>query len=414
MKKYPLALLFSILLLAASAPGQTRDARLRTKGYISPQEIVSLDSTMRMDQALLVIGELSKQFAGKIVIDLEKRRGPIGVYVVNQHWRDALDMILGRNGLTSVEESDYIRIMSVGAAAAMAPAAGSAAPGEPPPTLGARDVKISAVFFSTNLDKLQSYGISWNFFRSKAKEPTMNFYNSAGISKGDTASFVPPTSTSPSLNKALGILSSPPEFKFANIDALVKFFGSNQLGEVINSPELVVRAGRKGRIQVGKNIFVVTRDVAGNPINSQIQTGTIIDVTPTVYTQSDTDFIYLDLSIEQSDATVGQTGPEITKAEVKTHALLFDGEETVIGGLYSTLDQETREGVPVLKDLPWWFFGFRYIFGSESKIKTKTELICLIKAELSEPIRGRMVNPVNQQELINKKRKELQQSFEKK
>jgi hypothetical protein len=414
MKKYPLALLFSILLLASGAPGQSRDARLRTKGYISPQEIVSLDSTMRMDQALLVIGELSKQFAGKIIIDLEKRKSPIGVYVVNQHWRDALDMILSRNGLTSVEEADYIRIMSVGAAAALAPAGGSAPPSEPPPTLGARDVKISAVFFTTNLNKLQSYGISWNFFRQKAKEPVMNFYNSAGISKGDTSSFIPPTSTSPSFDKALGILSSPPEFKFANIDALVKFFGSNQLGEVVTSPELVVRAGRKGRIQVGKNIFVVTRDVAGNPINSQIQTGTIIDVTPTVYTQADTDFIYLDLQIEQSDATIGQTGPEINKTEVKTHALLFDGEETVIGGLYTTLDQETREGVPILKDLPWWFFGLRYVFGSESKTKTKTELICLIKAELSQPIRERMVNPMSQQDLLSKKRKELQQAFDKK
>jgi hypothetical protein len=35
--------------------GQTRDERLRTRGYINPQEIVSLDSTMRMDQALLVL-----------------------------------------------------------------------------------------------------------------------------------------------------------------------------------------------------------------------------------------------------------------------------------------------------------------------------------------------------------------------
>src|ERR1043165_6709635 len=95
---------------------QSRENRLRTKGYANPQEIVSLDSTMRMDQALLVIGELSKQFAGKIIIDLEKRKTPIGVYIVNQHWRDALDMILSRAGLTYVEEPEFIRIMAAGAA----------------------------------------------------------------------------------------------------------------------------------------------------------------------------------------------------------------------------------------------------------------------------------------------------------
>src|SRR5437667_12392211 len=117
MKKYSILLLFSLLLLVSFAPAQPRDVRLRTKGYVNPQEIVSLDSTMRMDQALLVIGELSKQFAGKIIIDLEKRKTPIGIYVVNQHWRDALDMILSRNGLTYVEEPEFIRIMSAGAAA---------------------------------------------------------------------------------------------------------------------------------------------------------------------------------------------------------------------------------------------------------------------------------------------------------
>jgi len=59
----------------------TRDKSVATKGYVNPQEIVSLDSSMRMDQALLVIGELSKQYAGKIIIDLEKHKNPIGVYM---------------------------------------------------------------------------------------------------------------------------------------------------------------------------------------------------------------------------------------------------------------------------------------------------------------------------------------------
>lgn len=418
MKINSLLLLFCTLLLLQSASAQTRDARLRTKGYVSPQEIVSLDSTTRIDQAFLVINELSKQFAGKIIVDLEKRKGPIGVYIVNQHWRDALDFIMARNGLMAIEEPDYIRIMAAGAAASydvMAGGSGGSDPKEPPPTLDSRDVKISAVFFSTNVDKLQDYGISWDFFRSKAKEPGIQGYMSAGIVRGDTTSPVPPTSPQPSLNRALAVLSSPPEFKFANIDALVKFFGSNQLGEVITSPEVVVRNGKKGKIQVGKNIFITTRDIAGNPIASQVSTGTIIDVTPTIYTQSDTNFIYLDLVIEQSDAVGGSTGPEINKTNVTTHALLFDGEECVIGGLYTTLEQETREGIPFLKDLPGWFFGLRYLFGSESRVKTKNELIVLLKAELLHSIRDRIANPETTQErLLNDKRKQYQTEYEKK
>lgn len=414
MKITSLLLLFCAVLLLQSASAQTRDARLRTKGYVSPQEIVSLDSTTRIDQAFLVINELSKQFAGKIIVDLEKRKGPIGVYIVNQHWRDALDLILTRNGLVASEEPDYIRISAVGSAASIDVNNSNGPVKEPPPTLDARDVKISAVFFTTNVDKLQDYGISWDFFRSKSKEPGISSFLSAGIIKGDTASPVPPTTGNPSFSKALTVLSTPPEFKFANIDALVKFFGHNQLGEVITSPEVVVRNGRKGKIQVGKNIFITTRDIAGNPIASQVQTGTIIDVTPTVYTQNDTNFIWLDLSIEQSDASAGQTGPEINKTNVTTQALLFDGEECVIGGLVTTIDQETRDGIPFLKDLPGWFFGLRYLFGSESKVKTKNELIVLLKAELLHSIRDRIATPTTTQErLLNEKRRQNQSEYEK-
>lgn len=415
-------LLFVLLVTSVQVGfGQAKDARLRTKGYVNPQEIISLDSSMRIDQALLVINELSKQYAGKLIIDLEKRTAPINVYVVNQHWRDALEMILTRAGLTYVEEPEFIQIVSQGAAAMMTAQDGP--PAEPPPTLDARDVKISAVFFSTDVSKLQDYGVSWNFFRNKAKEPGLSGYLATGIGLGDTASPVPPTQQGssggaagrgtqvvPALDKAIAVISSPPEFTFANLDLLVKFFGSNNLGEVITSPEVTVRNGRKGRIQVGRDIFITTRDIAGNTINQMVSTGTIIEVTPMVYTQSDTDFIYLDMTIEQSDAA---PGPTINRSQVKTHALLYNGEETIVGGLFTTLEQEVREGVPGLKDLPWWFFGLRYIFGSESTIKTKNELIILLKAELTGQIRDRIPHPRNMQELINDKRMENRKEFNK-
>jgi type IV pilus assembly protein PilQ len=411
MKKLHIVVL-AICIATSMAYPQARDTRLRTKGYVNPQEIVSLDSTMRMDQALLVIGELSKQFAGKIIVDLEKRRTPIGVYVVNQHWRDALEMILSKNGLTYLEEPEFIRIMAAGAMTETA-AKTTGPAGEPPPTLAARDVKISAVFFNANVSKLTQYGISWNFFRQKSKEPEITGFLSTGLGRGDTTSAVPPGSGAAgaggavqgggSFDKGILELHSPPEFKFANIDALAKFFATNDIGEVLTSPEVVVRNGKKGRIQVGKDIYITQRDIAGNTVNQLVSTGTIIDVSPVVYTQSDTDFVWLDLTIEQSNV---EPGPEINRTQVKTHALLYDQEETVIGGLYTTSESENREGIPVLKDLPPWFFGLRYLFGSETKLKTKVELIVLLKVELSAPIRNRMSTRETERDLINNQRRD--------
>ena len=413
MKKiYTVLLVFLWMITLQNAWNQARDLR-RARGYVNPQEIVGyLDSSMRMDQALLLIGELSKQFANKIIIDPDRHGRPIGINVVKQHWRDALEMILTANGLWYKEEVDYIQVVPGG------PEAGIQVPGEkgePPPTLENRDIKISAVFFSTNVSKLQDYGISWNFFRNRnfatsRDQPELTGYLSTGIGRSDTLGFIPP-SPSGSFQKALGIISSPPSFTFANVDALVRFFGANGLGEVITSPEVIVRNGKQGKIQIGKTIYITTRDFAGNAIQQPVKTGTIIDVTPITYTQADTDFVYLDLKIEQSDASAG---PTISVSSVETHVLLYDGEETVIGGLYSTLDQETREGIPILKDLPPWFFGLRYLFGSESKIKTKSELIILLKVELLPAIRARISVKEARPDILKEKRKEFQRELEKK
>ncbi len=49
--------------------------------------------------------------------------------------------------------------------------------------------------------------------------------------------------------------------------------------------------------------------------------------------------------------------------------------------------------MPFLKDLPWWFFGLRYIFGYEDNIVNKKELVILIKADLVPSIQQRLAEP---------------------
>ena len=88
---------------------------------------------------------------------------------------------------------------------------------------------------------------------------------------------------------------------------------------------------------------------------------------------------------------------------------MLDGEETVIGGLFINEETKVRTGVPVLKDLPWWFFGLRYIFGSDDIKVNKKELVILIKAELVPTIKERLAgqqstNPVRDEILKNRER----------
>lgn len=421
---HKLIIFIFILLGVQTTFGQTRDDRLRQKGYVNPEEIVSLDSTLTIDQALAILDTMSEKFVGKIIDFPGTHPGKIGVWVMNQHWHDALELILKSNGLWYKEENRFIRIITPEGEVRGGPvtpaAGGPGVPGkveERPPTLESRDIKISAVFFTVNLDKAQNYGISWNFYRQQsANTPTLGGFVSTGMAAKDTLTIPPtpnPLPRSP-LDEALGAAISSQQFSFGNIDALVKFFGQNQIGEVTISPDVIVRDGKEGKIVVGSTIFITSKDIAGNTIQQPLEAGTIIQVTPTTYTQSDTDFINLILKVEQSSAAEGATGLTINKSSVITNILLYDGEETVIGGLMSTNETEVREGIPFLRDLPWWFFGLRYLFGSESTEKIKEELVILLRAELVPQIRQRFSERGNHENLIEKKRKEFQMEYEKK
>ena len=72
----------------------------------------------------------------------------------------------------------------------------------------------------------------------------------------------------------------------------------------------------------------------------------------------------------------------INKATANTSVLLYDGEEVAIAGLYSTSDQKSRSGIPILKDIPKWFLGLGYLFGYDRIETVKRELIILLKIDL--------------------------------
>jgi general secretion pathway protein D len=50
---------------------------------------------------------------------------------------------------------------------------------------------------------------------------------------------------------------------------------------------------------------------------------------------------------------------------------LLNGEETILGGLFVNEEAITRNGIPFLKDLPWWVLGIRYLTGSDQTVSEK-------------------------------------------
>ncbi len=162
------------------------------------------------------------------------------------------------------------------------------------------------------------------------------------------------------------------------------------MGDIIASPQITVRSEQEGRIQVGSDIAVTMQDFAGNSVTKFFSTGSIIRVIPEVIKHDSIYFIHLKLDIERSNTSSGSVGLEIKKSQASTDILLLDGEETIIGGLHMNEEMLSREGVPFLKDLPWWCLGLRYFFGYNSKSTIRKELVILIKADLLPTLQERL------------------------
>ena len=174
-----------------------------------------------------------------------------------------------------------------------------------------------------------------------------------------------------------------------DVYALLDAFEGLEIGEVISKPQVKVMTGTEGEVQIGKNFYLTIRDYAGNTQFREYEAGTILKVIPNVIMFKDTTFIHLNLHVERSSVQEASTGVVKDIIESKTQVLLLDGERTVIAGLYNKETKNIRKGVPLLKDLPWWCLGLKYIFGFNSKSITKKELIILIKADLIDQISKR-------------------------
>ena len=91
----------------------------------------------------------------------------------------------------------------------------------------------------------------------------------------------------------------------------------------------------------------------------------------------------------------------------------MDGERAVIAGLYSTDETYSRAGIPILKDLPWWVFGIKYLTGYTQKKTSEKELIIVLKAEFLETLNDRKLSKLKDMEYIKQKREELKKNLKK-
>ncbi|MDJ0739704.1 MAG: hypothetical protein QNJ91_08300 [Gammaproteobacteria bacterium] len=143
----------------------------------------------------------------------------------------------------------------------------------------------------------------------------------------------------------------------------------------LSTPKLLAMEDREAQTVVGTRLgFRVTTTI--NQVTSEsiefLETGIILKVTPSVDRHG---MILLDIHPEVSDGTVSDDGiPSKTTTQLSTRMLVPDGQTVFLGGLIRRNVNESREGVPVLGDLP----GIGLLFSNRSENVTATEIVVLI------------------------------------
>lgn len=399
--------------LHAIGIAQVRDESLlrrleRGKETVRPDEVVSFRSDVMYTRALQSLSEMSKKFTGKIIIDpnpLDEKH--IGVNIQSMYWREALELILRSNGRWYKEFDEYFQVHPLIAEPGQivaVPQPGVAPTGIPTVAIidtalmvaKSREVRISAVFLEVNKTKLAESGLNFSIFRGRNLNLGIEFLGADRVTRDLISVEINPTSRRLSVD----------------ISAALKFFESSGLGEIIARPEVTVRSGMVGRVQVGEDFSIKQRDFAGNIIDQFYSTGTILEVIPRVYNHNKLEFVDLDVHVERSSVTPDPVSIRVNKTEATSRLILVNGEESYVGGLFLNEDRVSREGVPVLKDLPWWVFGLRYVFGYNKHETIRKELIVLIKADLLPVIQDRVIDE-SDKDLMQKKLEEGREELKK-
>ncbi len=430
----PLLLFIAHSLTLPSLQAQAQDRIPRE--YTNPDEVVSFDRSTSFQRALDVINEFAQENLNKVIIDRTKTESSIGISIPPMHWRDALDLMLRVKDYVLLEQEDFFEIVTYQSQVETAKGTGTSGQqaqqqgeGEVIATIDSREVRINAIFFEGSRRALREIGVDWSTLSGGLPEDISN-YVGGQQGGGGTSGQLPGTegfedqfvsvNAKGAQSVSQDVFNSLINFgEIGNsgieVQALFSAFEADNLGEILASPTVKVMDGQEGRIQVGQDFSIKQRDFAGNVTDQFFSVGTILTVTPNIIEQNDTTVIHLDIQAERSSAQPDPVSTIVNKQTAETQAILVNNEATAIAGLYRSEVSEVRRGIPILKDLPPWLFGLRYLFGFNSEDYQMRELVILVQAEIEPTIQERYGTKLeNKFEVLNDERRRIRKEIDEK
>jgi general secretion pathway protein D len=221
----------------------------------------------------------------------------------------------------------------------------------------ARQVLISALVVEVNSERLRDLGVT---FHGTDGRTTFGFERD--LSTGEQLPFT--------FTFDKGALSIPFTFSAA-LSALVE----RGEAEILSNPSVLVLDGRQARIQIGKQVPVVSSTSTAAGIISSVEyfpVGIVLNLRPRISVETAEVTMQVETivsAVAQTSVAVSQVffAPTIDNRQVQTFVRVADNTPFIIGGLISSDRQDARTGVPLLSGLPVVGNLFRRTVNTASK-----------------------------------------------
>ena len=147
-------------------------------------------------------------------------------------------------------------------------------------------------------------------------------------------------------------------------------------GKIVSSPRVVTADQEKATVAQGEELPYQAATSSG-ATNVQFRRAALrLDVQPQITPEGN---VILDVDVSKDSVGRATTaGFAIDTKQVKTKVLVENGGTVVIGGIYTQVEKEELNKVPLLGDLP--FVG--NLFQNKARVATKTELLVFITPKI--------------------------------
>lgn len=160
-----------------------------------------------------------------------------------------------------------------------------------------------------------------------------------------------------------------------NIEVFLDTLRARERLRTLATPKLLALEDQPAETLIGERLgynVTTTIDNVTTTSTEFLESGVILKVRPSVDQDSR---VLLEIHPEVSNGSVTDDGiPNQTTTEVTTTMLVESGQTVFIGGLMKRTATETREGVPLLGDIP----GVGLLFSNRAINSINTELVVLI------------------------------------